>query len=85
MNVQQLMEAGRRYVYWLDLSVPAVDGKHRVSLVFENEPGHFPTGSGGYKAPWYWSEETCKLKNEQLGYSEEEVFEIVSSSMFQRK
>ena len=84
MTVRQLMESGRRYVYWLDLSAQPVDGKHRVSLVFENQEGHFPTGTAELQEPWYWSDETCKAKNKELGHSEEEVLDIVSSSMFHK-
>jgi len=82
MTAQQLIQSGRRYVYWLDLSVKPVDGKHRVSLVFENETGHFPTGTAEMQEPWYWSDEICKSKNKELEYSEQEVLDIVCSSMF---
>ena len=54
---------------------------YRVSLVFENEPGHFPTG-GGDVAPWFWDEATCERMNqERWGLTDVEALEIVLSSM----
>lgn len=87
MNAQELMHSGRRFVYYLDQSSPpqTQDKKlaYRVSIVFENEPGHFPTGdNSGLKEPWFWTEETCKARNKELGYDELQVDEIVTSSMF---
>lgn len=78
----ELMET-RRWVYWLDQSCPEERGskRFRVSIVFENEPGHYPMG-GGDILPWFWDKETCKARNEKLGHNEETVMKIVMSSMF---
>lgn len=61
----------------------------RVSIVVENEPGHYPTGGGG-KAPWFWgserkdyklAKETERAMNERIGLNERDVHRIISSSM----
>lgn len=66
----------------------------RVSVVFEEESGHFPTGStpeGGDKEPWYWGRERkdypaaveCarKYNFERLGLSASAAAQIVSRSV----
>lgn len=75
----------RRWVFWLDRTAPERDengmtGAFRVSIVIENESGHYPTG-GGDKIPWYWDDETCKRTNAERGFTELDVFHIVESSM----
>ena len=76
----------KKWVYWLDLTKPDPDNKegetrcYRVSIVVENDPGHYPTG-GEDKLPWYWDEDTCKEKNKELGFNPLEAYDIVSSSM----
>lgn len=84
---------GRRFVYHIEGEWQKGHG-HRVSIVIENEPGHFPTGGFGNKAPWYWgdpndseksfelAEETAKKANLRLGHSEEDIHTIITSSMF---
>lgn len=81
----------RRWCYW----IPAdgyVEGKgFRVSIVVENESGHFPTGStpeGGMQEPWFWGHDykearaTAALENmEKLGLDEKATALIVMSSM----
>lgn len=78
-------------------TIPAdalIEGRgFRVSIVFENEPGHFPTGSWPYEgkpgqqAPWFWGEDykiACQLADEQneiMGISKLEAIKIVASSM----
>ena len=76
----------KQWVYWLDLTNPhdPPDGTYRVSIVFENESGHYPTGGGKsdpLKAPWYWDEETCKRANAERGFDEVATSRIVCSSM----
>lgn len=77
---------GKKWVYYVDLTAPdpnKTPGEprgYRVSIVVENEPGHYPTG-GGDKSPWYWDEETCRLQNEKLGFDEHAAWEIVASSI----
>lgn len=74
----------RRWVYWLDKSKPCLEGRpnaHPVSIVVENESGHYPTGQGDLQMPWYWDDTTCETKNRELGFSPGEVFNIVESSI----
>lgn len=78
--------SNKRWVYWLDKTRPENDTREtfRVSVVVENESGHYPTGGGPndpMKAPWYWDDETCRLKNAERGYTVEECWDIVNSSM----
>ena len=83
-EVIALMESGKRYVYFIDVTKQR---KHEtgvlvapVSLVFEDVAGHFPTGSDGHE-PWYWSQEVCDERNARFGFSPTEADEIVASSM----
>ena len=84
-DVSELMRT-RAWCFWLDQSHPDPDmsGKarfFRVSIVIQNERGHFPTGGKNLQAPWYWDEETCVAQNAKRGVTKEMAFEIVSSSM----
>ena len=88
--------AARMVVY-----VPAdayVEGQgYRVSIVRENEPGHYPTGSWPYEGkpgqtmPWFWGptyEDACHIADEhngRLGLTKEDALKIVLSSMFPPK
>jgi len=79
MTVEELMR-NRRWCYCLDETQPdPLSEAFRVSLVIEEELGHFPLGAD---IPWYWTKETCKARNAALGYSEEDALNIVLSSMF---
>jgi hypothetical protein len=73
----------QRYCFYLDETEPDPTDRNRfrVSVVRENEPGHYPTG-GGDKAPWYWDKATCREQNAKLGLTEDDEFKIVVSSMF---
>ena len=58
------------------------------SVVTEGESGHSPlVGSGRCASPWYWGktyEAACaaaKKENARLGLTEDDVFDIVCSSM----
>jgi hypothetical protein len=65
----------------------------RVSLVFENEAGHYPTGNWPYegkvgqKVPWFYGPtydeamQTARAINERNGISALEEFAILSKSM----
>ncbi len=85
-RVQELMEV-RRWCYWLDRCHPeaAFKDRFRVSIVIEDEPGHYPTGQGTLQVPWYWDEQTCRQKNLDKGLDENDVIEITSSSMFPKE
>jgi hypothetical protein len=58
----------------------------RVSVVFENLSGHYPTGGQG-KEPWYWgldyitAKKVEKEQNKRMGLSEKDVCEIITKSM----
>lgn len=81
MDIHELMDT-HRWCYWLDEMQPDDSTERfRVSIVVENEPGHFPTG-GGDVVPWYWDKATCRAKNTDLGLTPEDVDRIVASSMF---
>lgn len=77
----------RRWCYFIPPD-GFVKGKgFRVSIVFENESGHYPTGGDG-KDPWFWgmtyeeAEETAAEQNEtKLGLTASDVWHIVASSM----
>jgi hypothetical protein len=92
-SISELMKTSR-WCYWLDQSHPDPDNddssppRFRVSVVFESEPGHFPTGGGeSYrrKAPWYWDERTCDDANAKLGMTPKQAFAIVLASMRMRR
>lgn len=77
----------KRQCWFLLESEPSLGNpdQFRVCLVTEDEPGYQATGHGeGVEAvePWYWDRETCRVKNEQRGLSNEDVDKIVASSMF---
>jgi hypothetical protein len=89
------MLATRRWCYF----IPAegfVDGHgYRVSIVFEHESGHYPTGDDAWIAgdhaarkPWFWgtnldeARRACaEINRERLGLSPKDAALIVASSM----
>lgn len=88
-RAQQLLDEGRSFCYFVGVDC-YVEGKGwRPSIVFENEPGHYPNG-GGDVEPWYWgryrsdyqlAQDTCREKNKHMGVDEDEALHIVASSM----
>lgn len=86
---------GRRFIYWIDPCGWQQGEGHRVSLVVENESGHFPTGGFGHgdPYPWYWGDpidcekslreakKTAREANQKIGITEEAALEILSSSI----
>jgi hypothetical protein len=78
----------RRFCY-LVLEEQFDDKGFIPSAVFENESGHRPmVGQGLYASPWHWgktfeeAKEVCVTANERLGFTREDVAQIVASSMF---
>lgn len=85
----------RRWCYW----IPAegyVEGRgYRVSIVFEYEAGHYPTGDDAWIAgdiskrkPWFWGHDLAAAKKiaedmnrDRLGLSAREAADIVTTSM----
>lgn len=86
MTSAQLLDANVPYCFWLDLADPDPDcsGRFRVAFVFKDVPGYRPSG-GGDVQPWYWDEETCRERNKRLGLTEQDVWEITTSSMFPKR
>lgn len=84
---------GKRFCYFIPADGYVEDGGFRVSVVFENEPGHSPTGTWPYhghfgeKMPWFWGETyeiaktTAREENKKLGLSDQDVRDIITSSM----
>jgi hypothetical protein len=86
----------RRFCYVIPHDAFIEGFGYRVSIAIEKESGHWPTGdlrtlegdySNGATMPWFWGmtyEEACKACDEQnarLGYTPEEAFKIVASTM----
>lgn len=83
-------EAHNRLCYYVPPD--GYDEKHgyRVAIVEENEPGYSWTGNipeGGLQAPYYWghnlveAKKTCRRLNTDMGLSERDVLDIITSSM----
>jgi len=91
-SIEELM-ATRKFCYYIPEDAFVEGHGYRVSVVFENEPGHYPTGDWPYegkpsqKMPWFWGDDLefakkcAKEENTRLGITEEEAFRIVTSSM----
>jgi len=84
-TVRQLIDSDLCRVFWLDLTSPhsSRDGTFRVSIVFEGNDGHYPTGCVDTDS-WYLDARTCAAMNRHRGYGTEEVDRIVASSMLAR-
>lgn len=78
----------KRFCYYIPLG--QCDEKGFIpSVVIEGESGHSPMkGQGEFASPWHWgmtmeiAEEIARDKNTSLGLTQEDVDEIVASSMF---
>jgi hypothetical protein len=77
-----------RQAFYIDAS-SATEGGFIPSLVTENEAGHTPlSGNGPFATPWVWgpsfeqAQEQAREANEKRGLSEDDVLDIVTSSMF---
>lgn len=90
---------GRKFIYYIPPTAFIAGQGHKVSIVYENESGHYPTGGDGRDkmTPWYWgnpndeatsfteAEATAKMANARLGLDEKEVMDILTSSMAAKK
>lgn len=89
-RAQDLMREGRTFCFFVSIDCYDKERGFRPSIVFENEPGHYPNG-GGDVEPWWWghdykgAQEICRKKNLEMGVDEDEVNHIVASSMFQSR
>lgn len=80
-----------RYCYYISAGEYVEGEGYRASVVFENVPGHSPTGNWPCgprdRRPYFWghtlgaAQAIAKLENDRLGLSEEDVREIIGSSM----
>lgn len=89
------MLAHRRWCYWIPADGYVEGYGFRVSIVFEYEAGHYPSGDDAWlagdhskKKPWFWGhsyEEARKaaenINREKLGLSPRQAADIVTTSM----
>lgn len=84
----------RRWCYWIPADGYVEGHGFRVSVVFEHEPGHHPTGDDDWmidafkRKPWFWGHDygeakkvAEELNRDKLGLSAEDAASIVASSM----
>ena len=77
--------ATRRWCYFIPRNGFVQGEGYRVSIVFEGESGHFPTGTDT-KAPWFWgtsyreAEEFCAEQNQRNGLDVGDVVAILRSA-----
>lgn len=82
-----------RFCYYVPADSYIKGHGYRASIVFENEDGHRPTGTWPYEGkrgqtmPYFWghdlkdAEVVADEMNRRLGLSQEDVNEIINSSM----
>lgn len=87
---------GKRFCYFIPAEGYVQGHGYRVSVVVENESGHFPTGDWPYegkvdqRVPWFWGAtyegamKICAAQNEKLGLTPEDVIAILGSSIARR-
>lgn len=93
-RIEELYSLNRRHCYFIP-TPPAIEVENGFipSLVFENEPGHYPMRGDPKQMtePWVWgptlkdAEETCRVMNERMGITERDAILIVMSSMFPKE
>ena len=85
----------RRWCYWIPADGYVEGHGYRVSIVFEYESGHYPTGDDAFLAgdyskrkPWFWGHDleaarkTAEgMNRDRLGLSPREAMHIVTTSM----
>jgi hypothetical protein len=93
-RVSKLMST-RRWCYWIPADGYVEGHGYRVSIVFEYESGHYPTGDnawiagdGGKRKPWFWGHDYTEAKKvaedmnqQRLGLSSRDAAYIVTTSM----
>ena len=82
-----------RFCYYIPADGYIEGQGYRVSVVFEDKSGHYPTGNWPYTGapsetmPYFWGDDyefakrVCAEQNAKMGISEEVAFDIVTSSM----
>lgn len=85
--------ATRRFCYYIPPDGLVEGDGYRVSIVFEHEPGHYPTGDWPYEAkldqkmPWFWGHDYAAAvaiadeSNDRIGIDKKTSVEIIASSM----
>ena len=85
--------AKRRFAYYVPEDSYVEGCGYRVSIVFERESGHFPTGTWPYEGkpgqtmPWFWGHDLAETRavaeeqNAMRGISAREAAIIVLSSI----
>ena len=80
----------KRWCFYVDASSKTDQG-FVPSVVIEGMPGHYPMeGKDKLAAPWYWghtlpeAEAVCKKANVKRGLTDDDVDDIITSSMFTR-
>ena len=85
----------RRWCYWIPADGYVKGYGYRVSIVFEYEGGHYPTGDDawiagdhGKRKPWFWGhdfDEARKvaddMNQQRLGLSPKDAALLVTTSM----
>jgi hypothetical protein len=85
LSIVDYINDGRRFCYFIDVGSYVPGRGYRPSIVVEGVAGQFPVGED--VDAWYWGRtyaeacEICRVKNERLGISESEAFQIVASSL----
>lgn len=92
--ISQLLST-RRWCYWIPADGYVEGQGYRVSIVFEYEGGHFPTGDNawiagdhGKRKPWFWGHDyqaarkvAEDMNRDRLGLSSRDAAHIVTTSM----
>lgn len=85
----------RRWCYWIPADGYVEGHGYRVSVVFEHERGHHPTGDDAWIAgdaskrkPWFWGDTYAEarkvaedMNRERLGLTPRDAWDIVTASM----
>lgn len=93
-NVSNLMGT-RKWCYWVPAAGYVEGHGYRVSIVFEYEAGHYPTGDDAWIAgdkskqkPWFWghdhevaSKVADDMNRDRLGILPKDAALLVSTSM----
>jgi hypothetical protein len=92
--ISELM-ATRRWCYYIPADGYVEGQGFRVSIVFEYEAGHYPTGDDAWikgdhskRKPWFWGSQLNEarktaedMNQRRLGLSPREAADIVTTSM----
>lgn len=83
---------GKRYCYYIPPDQdPSLHGGYVPAIVIADEWGFYPLSGDPeqFQTPWLWgmtlkgAEAIAKQRNERLGLTDKDVFEIIASSLRQ--